>query len=295
MNRGVVFAVLAYLIWGLLPAFWKAMGAAGALEILAHRIFWSVAVLALVVTFRKTWSEIRALGARYVGRLLFAGFLLAVNWVTYIWAVNAGHVVDSSLGYFITPLFNVGLGVLILHERLERVQWVAVSVAAAGVAWMTFRLGSLPWIALVLATTFSLYGFMKKKSIVAGPIEGLLVELSLVAIPALSLLVVLGVGGDGSFVAGGWGLSGLLARTGVATVLPLALFGAAVHRIDMSMIGVLQYIAPSLQFLIGVVVYSEEVSGDELIGFVLVWIGLAIFTGHSLTRARRRRLQPAPV
>lgn len=293
MNRGVALGVSAYIIWGILPVFWKALGTVGSLEILAHRIVWSVVFLAIIISLRGSWDRIRTLPSRVLGRLLLAGALLALNWATYIWAVNNDHIVESSLGYFINPLFNVVIGVVVLRERLEPGQWFAVGVAAAGVAYMTVSVGSLPWIALVLATTFALYALMKKQMGAVGSVESLTVEVVLVVLPALAFLTALGIGGEGSFGAAGARITILLVLTGVATALPLALFGAAARRIKLSTIGLLQYIAPTLQFLIGVLVYDEVVGRDRLIGFVLVWIGLAIYTGHGLLR--RRRIEPQPL
>lgn len=294
VNRGIVFGVGAYLVWGLLPVFWKTLGTVGAVEIMAHRFVWSLVFLSMLISMRKSWGQIRNLDKRTVGRLLFAGGLLALNWTTYIWAVNSGHIVETSLGYFINPLLNVLLGVFVLRERLDRGQWLAVAIAAIGVTYMTVRLGSLPWVALVIAGTFAIYSLLKKQLPTVGPIESLTVEVSLISIPALILLGSLAVFSDGSFIASGPRISVLLVLTGIATATPLLLFGAAAHRIKLSTIGILQYIAPSLQFLIGVFVYSEVVTTDELIGFGLVWIALAVFTGHGMLRARRGRLQPLP-
>ncbi|MCP3997525.1 MAG: EamA family transporter RarD [bacterium] len=295
VNRGIVFGVSAYLVWGVLPVFWKTLGTVGALEIMAHRFVWSLVFLAIVVSVRGSWDQIRSLEARTIARLLFAGALLSLNWATYIWAVNSGHIVETSLGYFINPLLNVVLGVFILRERLDGGQWLAVAIAATGVTYMTVRLGTLPWVALVLAGTFAIYSLLKKQLLTVGPIESLTVEVSLVSIPALVFLVALAATSDGSFVAAGPKISVLLALTGIATATPLLLFGAAAHRIKLSTIGILQYIAPSLQFLIGVFIYSEVVTTDELIGFGLVWVALAVFTAHGVMRARRGRPQPVPV
>ena len=287
MNRGMVFGVGAYLVWGVLPVFWKALEEVAAFEILAHRLVWSVVFLGLVITAKRTWSRISGLERNALLRLLFTGLLLSINWVTYIWGVNNGHIVETSLGYFINPLLNVVLGVLILRERLEPGQWLAVAIATVGVAYMTIRLGSLPWIALVLAGSFGLYALFKKQAKFIGSIESLGVEVSLVAIPALGYLGWLGVNGTGSFGSAGSGVTALLVLTGIATATPLVLFGVAAQSVKLSTIGILQYIAPSLQFLLGVFVYSERVTRDELIGFVLVWIALAVFTGHGLLRARQ--------
>lgn len=227
-------------------------------------------------------------------RLLIAGTLLTLNWATYIWAVNNGHIVESSLGYFINPLLNVALGVVILHERLDKIQWLAIGLAAAGVIYMTIAVGALPWIALVLATSFGMYALLKKQMLVLGPFESLTVEIGLVLVPALIFLAALAMRGEGSFGTGGTRLTLLLLFTGVATALPLLLFGAAATRIRLSTIGLLQYIAPSMQFLIGVFVYNEVVGRDRLVGFILVWIALAIYTGNGLAR-RLKVPEPAPL
>ena len=295
MNRGILLGASAYVIWGVLPVFWKAIESVDSIEILAHRIFWSVVFLALIIRFRRSWSQVRALSRRVLLRLLAAGSLLALNWATYIWAVNNGHIVESSLGYFINPLLNVLLGVVILRERLEPLQWTAVAVAATGVLYMTVAVGSLPWIALVLASSFAIYALLKKQTEGPGPIESLTVEVALVLLPAFGYLTILGVSGEGSFGGGGFRITLLLVLTGVATALPLVLFGAAAPRIKLSTIGLLQYIAPSLQFMIGVFVYNETVGSDRLIGFVLVWIALAVYSGHSLAQRRRGEPQPLPV
>lgn len=295
MNRGIALGVGAYVLWGVLPVFWKAIESVDSFEILAHRIVWSVVFLAVIIALRRSWDQVRRLSVSTIARFLGAGSLLALNWATYIWAVNNGHIVESSLGYFINPLLNVLLGVLILRERLEPTQWVAVAIAATGVAYMTISVGSLPWIALVLATSFAVYALLKKKMRGVGPIESLAVEVTLVLLPALIFLTFLGVGGRGAFGADGSRITILLVLTGVATALPLLLFGAAAGLIQLTTIGLLQYIAPSLQFLIGVFVYGEVVGRDRLIGFVLVWLALALYTGHSLARMRRGEPQPLAV
>lgn len=295
MNRGIALGVGAYMIWGFLPIFWKAIDSVDSLEILAHRIVWSVVLLAGIITIRNSWDQITSLTMSVLGRLLAAGTLLALNWATYIWAVNNGHIVESSLGYFINPLLNVVLGVLILHERLDPGQWVAVGIAAAGVAYMTVSVGSLPWIALVLASSFGFYALLKKQMTSVGPIESLAVEVALVLLPALVFLAGLGVGGDGAFGVSGPRTTILLILTGAATAIPLLLFGAAASRIKLSTIGLLQYIAPTIQFLIGVFLYDEIVGRDRLIGFILVWIGLAIYTSQGLLRRHRGEPQPLAV
>ena len=184
MNRGIALGIGAYMVWGILPIFWKALATVDPLEIMAHRVVWSVVFLATIMAIRRSWDQIRGLSAPAVALLLVAGSLLAVNWLTYIWAVNNGHIVEGSLGYFINPLFNVVLGVLVLRERLEPVQWGAVGVAALGVAYMTVSLGTLPWIALILASSFAAYALLKKRMTYVGPIESLAVEVALISIPA---------------------------------------------------------------------------------------------------------------
>ncbi len=294
MNRGIALGVGAYLVWGVLPIYWKLLDSVNSLEILAHRFVWSTLLLAVIIGVRHRWSLIVRLNRRSLVRLWFAGLLLAVNWGTYIWAVNADHIVQTSLGYFINPLFSVLLGVVVLRERLDPGQWVAVGIAGIGVGYMTVQVGALPWIALVLAGTFATYALLKKTATMVGPIESLTVEVSAVVIPALVFLIAREVAGSGAFVSDGPGTTVLLVLTGVATAVPLMLFGAAAQRIKLATIGILQYIAPSMQFLIGVFVYNEEVTGHELIGFVLVWIALAVFTTHGILRARRQGRPVAP-
>lgn len=295
MNRGIVFGISAYILWGLLPIYWKALDRVGSFEILAHRIVWSMALLLVIVGVRRTWPRIRALTRLSLVRLLIAGGLLAQNWAVYIWAVNNEHIVESSLGYFINPLINVVLGVVILRERLDSIQWAAIGIAATGVAYMTITVGKIPWIAFVLAGSFGLYALLKKQMVALGPFESLTVEIALVIVPAFVFLVYLGANGDGSFGTAGPRTTSLLILTGLATALPLLLFGAAATRIQLSTIGLLQYIAPSMQFLIGVFVYGEVVGQDRLIGFILVWIALAIYTGSGLIRHRRATTQPLTV
>ena len=295
MNRGIALGIGAYAIWGVLPIFWKTLDTVDSVEILAHRIVWSVVFLGVIIAVRGSLGQLRDITWPVLGRLLAAGSLLALNWATYIWAVNNGHIVESSLGYFINPLLNVVLGVVILRERLDAVQWVAVGIAAFGVGYMTLSVGSLPWIALVLATSFALYALLKKQMRAVGPIESLAVEVTMVLMPALAFLTILGASGEGAFGSAGPRVTTLLILTGVATALPLLLFGAAAPLIKLSTIGLLQYIAPSLQFLIGVFVYEEVVGRDRLIGFVLVWAALAMYSGHGLAKLRRGEPQPLPV
>ncbi len=292
MKRGIAFGVGAYFLWGILPIYWKAIESVDSFEILAHRIVWSMVLLTGIIGIRRSWAQIRRLKASSVVRLLIAGGLLTVNWATYIWAVNNGHIVESSLGYFINPLLNVALGVIVLRERLDAAQWTAIGVAAAGVSYMAITVGTVPWIALVLATSFATYALLKKQMVALGPFESLTVEIALVLVPAFAFLAILGSKGEGSFGIAGPRITLLLILTGLATALPLLLFGAAATRIPLSTIGLLQYIAPSMQFLIGVVVYGEVVGSDRMVGFILVWTALAIYTISGLFRRRRTVTQP---
>jgi chloramphenicol-sensitive protein RarD len=295
MNRGIAFGIGAYLLWGVLPIYWKAIDTVDSLEILAHRIVWSMVLLAAIIGFRRSWPQIRDLRRGAFSRLLIAGSLLTLNWAVYIWAVNNGHIVESSLGYFINPLLNVALGVVVLKERLDSIQWLAIGIAAVGVAYMTITVGAVPWIALVLATSFAVYALLKKQMIAIGPFESLTVEIAFVMLPAIGFLAVLAGAGDGSFVAAGPRITILLILTGLATALPLLLFGAAATRIPLSTIGLLQYIAPTMQFLIGVLIYDEIVGRDRLVGFVMVWLALVIYTANGFTKHRRTQAQPLAV
>jgi chloramphenicol-sensitive protein RarD len=285
-RRGTVLGVTAYLCWGLFPLYWPLLEPAGAVEILAHRVVWSL--VAVVVLLLVTGRSLRALpGDRRRLRLLAAAALLiGVNWGVYIWGVNNHHVVETSLGYFINPLVSVGLGVLVLGERLRRSQWTAVAVAAAGVVVLTVAAGRPPWIALVLALSFGAYGLVKKV-VGVGAVEGLVVEAAVLTPVALSYLLVVGASGHGNFSTHGAGHALLLTTTGVVTAIPLLAFAGAASRVPLNRLGLLQYMTPTIQFLIGVLVRHETVSTGRLVGFGLVWIALAVFTFDTATQRRR--------
>jgi chloramphenicol-sensitive protein RarD len=299
-RRGTIFGVVAYLIWGLFPLFWPLLEPAGALEILAHRVVWSlVVVVILLAVSGNAWRRLPRTG-RPLRLLTLAAALIAVNWGLYIWGVNHNHVVETSLGYFVNPLVTVALSVLVLGERLRRLQWVAVGVAAVGVIVLTVQAGRPPWIALALAGSFGSYGLIKK---VVGvePAAGLAVETAVLAPLALGYLLVIGATGHGTFTSHGAGHALLLAAAGPVTALPLLAFAAASSRVPLSRMGLMQYLTPSIQFLIGVLVRHEPLGPVRLIGFVLVWLALAIFTVESgSTRWRRpdspgEQVVPAPV
>ena len=288
MNRGVLYALGAYLSWGLLPLFWKAVQGATPLEILAHRVVWSVLFLVLLLSVRQQWQWIRRISRNRRVLLTFAAtsLLLSVNWLTYIWAVNAGHVLESSLGYFINPLVNVLLGVVILGERMRMGQWVAVTLAGAGVLYLTLTLGTVPWIALTLALTFGVYALARKTASL-NSLEGLTLETLFMFIPVVAYLLYVEAPVSGTFGHFSTGHSVLLLATGVVTAIPLLLFTAGARRIPLSMIGLLQYTSPTLQFLLAIFLYREPFSATKLAGFVLIWLALALYSGEGLWQRRQ--------
>ena len=278
-RKGIWLAVAAYSFWGFVPIFWKALDSVPALELLAHRILWSVPVLFLVIVGRKHLGVLRD-SFRTPGTAataLVSGVLLSINWGVFVWAITTSHIVEASLGYFINPLVSVALGVIVLREHLSPAQRIAVGIAVVGVTGMTLLSGVLPWISLILAFSFGTYGLLKKRATAAPPIEGLFMESTFVAVPALLYLGFLAGNGTGAL---GSSLSTtlLLIAAGAVTVFPLVLFGASAKRIPLSTLGILQYIAPILQLLLGVVLYGEVVSSGEWLGFVFVWVALAIYT-----------------
>jgi chloramphenicol-sensitive protein RarD len=288
LGKGVWCAVGAYLAWGLMPVYWKALRAVPAPLLLAHRVVWSCLFLALLVlATRRLRSLVEALRRPHALRSFsLAALLISANWLIYVWAVNAGHIVETSLGYFINPLLNVALGVLLLGERLRPLQWAPLALAGGGVAWLAVSQGAPPWIALALALSFGLYGLVKKTSPL-GAVAGLTMETVLLMPPALALLLWLETQGQGALGRLGAGRGLLLAAAGPITAVPLLLFAAGARRIPLSLVGLLQYLAPSLQFLIGVAVYHEPFGARQLAGFGLVWTGLLLFAAESLWRTRR--------
>jgi chloramphenicol-sensitive protein RarD len=291
MRGGVLAAILAYTLWGILPVYWKALQAVPSLEILAHRTVWSLLFVLLLLAVRRQWAWLQRLRRepRMLLRFAASACLLGGNWFTYIWAVNSGHVVDSSLGYFINPLLSVLLGVLFLGERLRLWQGLAIGLALVGVLFLTVAYGAFPWIALALAGTFGIYGLLRKTASL-GSLEGLALETALLSIPTLAYLVLLESAGRGAFVHAGLGTSVLLVGAGVITAFPLLLFGYAARNVTLATVGILQYIAPTLQFLLGVLVYAEPFSQTRLIGFGAIWVALAIYSAEGLVAERKRRV-----
>lgn len=290
-RRGLWTAAASFVLWGLMPLYWHALKAVPSLQIVLHRVVWSTILVVGWLCWKQgvQWWCALLSQPRVAGLLLLSGLLIAFNWSLYIWAVNAGHVVETSLGYFINPLLNVVLGVLLLREKLTSAQWLAAGIATIGVLWLTFNYGSFPWIALALAGSFGLYGLVRKV-VAVDSIPGLGVESLYLFLPALVLLVWSETHGAGQFFSAGWGagMDALLVLAGALTALPLIGFAYAVRRVPYSIIGLMQYIAPTLQFLIGVFVLHEPFDRDRLVGFVFIWISLAIFAGEGWWRSRRR-------
>jgi len=286
-RRGTLLGLGAYLMWGLFPLYFPLLEPAGAVEILAHRVVWSLVsvVLLLLLTGRSLRSLPR--DRRRLLLLVAAAALIAINWGVYIWGVNNHHVVETSLGYFINPLVSVALGVIVLGERLRRTQWTAVALAAVGVAVLTGVAGRPPWIALVLAFSFGAYGLVKKV-VGVGAIEGLVVETAVLTPVALIFLAVTAAHGNGNFTSHGAGHALLLTTIGFVTVIPLLAFAGAARRVPLNRLGLLQYLTPTIQFLIGVTVRHEPVSAGRLVGFVMVWGALALFTVDTASNRRRQ-------
>lgn len=297
-RRGLLTATIAFVLWGLMPLYWHLLKAVPSLQIVFHRVVWSTLLVVgwLLWRYGRGWLRETLALPRARWMLALSGTFIAFNWGMYIWAVNAGHVVETSLGYFINPLLNVVIGVLVLRERLNRVQWVAIAIATAGVLWLTFHYGSFPWIALTLAGSFGLYGLIRKV-VAVPPIRGLGVESLYLFLPALALMLWGETHGQGGFIAahdaGGWGVGAgvLLVLGGALTAIPLIAYADAVRRIPFSVVGLMQYIAPTLQLLIGVLVFGEPFGRERAIGFALIWIALALYAGDGWRRSRR----PPPI
>jgi len=288
-RNGIGYGLAAYSLWGLVPLFWPLVDRSGALELLAHRVIWSLvfAVALLWLTVRRGWWG-RLNSRRNVTLLTIAAVTISVNWGLYIWSVNNGHVLETALGYYINPILSILVGVALLRERLAAIQWVSVGLAAAAVVVLTIDYGELPWIALVLAASFATYGVMKNQ-LNAGAVETLTVESAILTVPALGYLIYLHTSGALTFGQLGWGYSLLLVSTGVVTVVPLLLFAASATRLPLSTLGLLQYLAPTFQFILGVLYFHETMSLGRWIGFGLVWLALMILTGYGMARASANR------
>ena len=288
-GRGVALGVAAYLMWGLFPLYFPLLEPAGALEMLAHRVVWSTLTVALLILLLRRRSSLAAVlrDRRTLALLCLAAVAISINWGGYIYGVTHDHVVETALGYFINPLFTVLAGVLVLGERLRPLQWGALGVAGVAVLVLTVAYGRPPWIALLLALSFAGYGLAKKKASV-GAVESLAVETGVLAPLALLFLLVLGVSGSAEVGQHGAGHALLFTTTGIVTAVPLICFGASATRISMTTIGLLQYLAPILQFALGVLWFREEMPAARWVGFVLVWVALVVFTVEALTHRRRQ-------
>ncbi len=296
MNPGIVYAALAYGIWGVFPLYFRALHGVSAFEVLMQRMVWALLVVAVILLVRHRWSWVRGVAAapRVLVRFAISAVLIALNWFVYIWAVGNGHVVDASLGYFITPLVNVLLGRIVLGERPRPAQWTAIGIAAASVAWLGWQTGHLPWIGLALAATFGSYG-LAKKTAPLGALEGLALETTLLFPFAVAALLWLASRGQSAFAQGDLRLQWLLVASGPLTALPLLLFAAGARRIPMTTLGLLQYISPTLQLLLGVWVFNEAFGGPSLVGYGLIWSALVLYASESLWRVRHGLVTAAPV
>ena len=292
-RAGVGYGLAAYLIWGLFPLYWPLLAPTPAIQILAHRMVWSLVVVGVVLVVRRRWAFVAALRSdpHRLGLLVLAAIMISVNWGLYIWAINAGYVVESSLGYFITPLVVIALGVIVLKERLRRAQWTAVGVGFVAVVVISIGVGHVPWIALGLAASFGSYGLAKKLA-QTPPLDGMAVETSVMALPAIGFLIYVQAHGTGSFGHIAVGTDLLLISSGVVTVVPLLCFAAATRRVPLTIMGLMQYATPVLQFAIGVGIRHEKLPPSEFAGFALVWVALTIL-GISELRRWRLSLRPS--
>ena len=294
MKKGIWYGIAAYAMWGFFPIYWKLLREVPALQVIGHRIAWSFGLLLIYILLTKQWSNFRsvAFNRKTLGIYAIAGALLSVNWLIYVWGVNAGFIVETSLGYFINPLLSVLFGVIFLREKLRPLQWLPVIIAAIGVTYLTVTYGRLPWIALSLAVSFGLYGLVKKLSPL-GSVFGLTLETGIVFPIALIYLIVVQVNGTGGFLHDGQTVDLLLIGAGIVTTIPLLMFASAAKEIPLNMIGVLQYFARTIQFLIGVFLYKEPFDTTRFIGFGIVWLALIIFWVENIM-AHRNPVQTIP-
>lgn len=287
-NKGIFYALGGYFLWGILPIYWKQLHHIPSFQIIPYRVISSLLFLALVLTVRKDWDNFKEAIFNRKSILLFilSGVLLGINWTVYIWAVNANHIVETSLGYFINPLISVALGVLFLREKLRSMQWVPVILAAIGVIYLTVQYGALPWIALVLALAFGFYGLIKKTAPTGG-LYSMTVEMAVLCLPAIGYLLFVGSRGEGVLGSADLITWLLLIAAGAITVVPMLLFTAGARNIPLALVGILQYLAPTLQFLIGVLVYKEPFTQTDLIGYGIVWAALILFWVEGMAYQKR--------
>lgn len=294
MNKGIWYGIGAYAMWGFFPIYWKLLKHVPAIELLSHRIAWSFFFLVIVILISKQWNEFRSLINKQTLKIyLIASLLIGVNWLLYVWAVNAGHIVETSLGYFINPLLSVLMGVIILREKLRITQWIPIVIAFIGVIYLTFTYGRLPWIALGLAFSFGFYGLTKKLAPLSS-VFGLTLETGILFLPAILYLGFQESNATAAFLHTGLTSDLLMIGAGIVTTIPLLMFASAAKQIPLTMIGILQYLAPTIQFLIGVFVYKEDFDTTRLIGFSIVWLALIIFWVENFMANRNPPVQPLP-
>jgi chloramphenicol-sensitive protein RarD len=293
LKKGILYALGAYITWGLFPFYWKILAGVSALQLLGHRILWSFITLIVLLLISRQWKTIRnGLNRRILVIYSVAAVLIAINWLTYVWAVGKGFIIETSLGYFINPLLSVLLGVIFLRERLRPLQWLPIGLAAVGVLYLTFAYGSLPWVALTLAISFGFYGLVKKNAPLDA-LPGLTMETGLLFLPALGFLLYSEFNGTGAFLHTTPLLNLMLLGAGLVTMVPLLMFASAAKRIPLTMIGVLQYVNPTIQFLLGTLVYKEPFDHHRLIGFGIVWVALILFVLEGFLRRPKSILAAA--
>jgi chloramphenicol-sensitive protein RarD len=287
MSTGAIYAALAFFAWGLFPLYFRQIAHVPSGEILVHRIVWSLVFVLVVLSLRRQWGWLKPVlrQPKVLAAFAASALLLSANWLTYIWAVNNGHVIDASLGYFINPLVNVLLGYTVLHERLRRMQWLALGLAASGVLWLAIQAGHLPWIALALAGSFGLYGLLRKVATL-GALEGLTLETLLLAPIAAVVLGMWMFNGSSTFPAPDAITNAWLIAAGPITAIPLLLFAAGARRISLTTLGLLQYIGPTLQLALGLWLFHEPFSAARLVGFALIWLALALYSAESWWHGR---------
>ena len=290
LSKGFLYACLGYFLWGVLPLYWKILQEVPAFQIMCHRIAWSLLFLLVIQIIRQKfgWLKHAFRSKRILLTFITTSLLLSINWYTYIWSVNNGRTIESSLGYFINPLFMVILGVIFLKERPDKWSWLSIGLAAAGIIYTISIYGSVPWIAFILAGTFGIYGLLRKTASL-NSLQGLTLETLLLFLPATGLLIFFEIAGKGSFGHLAVGKNLLLSLAGIVTSLPLLFFAAGARRIQLTTIGILQYIAPTFQFLIGLIIFKEEFTRNRLIGFSFVWLALIIYMVNNILKRNRRR------
>ena len=285
MRSGIIYAALAFLCWGLFPIYFHALSEVPPLQILAHRMLWSLAFLLIVLTLRRQWQWLQLVRQpRIFWSFVASALLLSANWLVYIWSVHNGHVIEASLGYFINPLVNIMFGYFLLKERMRPAQWCAIAIAALGVAWLTWQTGTVPWIALFLAFSFGSYGLLRKTAAL-GALEGLSFETIVLFPLAAAYVIWLTLEGQNVFINTDSDTTRvLLVMAGPLTAIPLLLFASGARKIPLSILGLLQYLSPTLQFLLGVWLFKEAFTADRLVGFALIWSALILFAGEGLLR-----------